>query len=316
MTKKSCKTSNLRSWSKRIFSIKLLKPWINHQNNCWFPVDVPKLRYDNWLRLTEEDAGRQQAHVWRAQQQVAARRWQQKRHTEDLHGVTGIGPTAHHQQQPVEQTKTWEQKQHKERINKEKLSVKESSDVGLFWIYSTVTVAARLTVIIQSNAELNSFTIMYPRFEYVAMLLLLFSQQNINNTFVPHLFHQMFYWCLSKNYSKRQQHHQTLHYLLPLLLAGTLIFSVHQHRVWCSMSSCRKLFHLKSSKKTHKTRSSDRRFEEYLRYYKSFRPFCSFCCYISSHKLSINEMKWVRWVFHYFVLCEFEPRKPKSSPKI
>lgn len=87
---------------------------INKISEDKFSVIWPKIRYDNRLIqrvwFTEEDAGSQQAHVRRAQAQIAARCWQEKRHTENLHGIAGIGPTTHNQQQPMEQTKTWEQK--------------------------------------------------------------------------------------------------------------------------------------------------------------------------------------------------------------
>lgn len=55
---------------------------------------------------TKENAGSQQAHVRGAEEQIAARCRQEKWHAEDLHGVAGIGPTAHEQKQPVEQAKT------------------------------------------------------------------------------------------------------------------------------------------------------------------------------------------------------------------
>lgn len=61
--------------------------------------------------LTKENAGSQQAHVRRAEVQVAARCRQEKWHAENLHGVAGVGPAAHEQEQPVEQAKTFRPKQ-------------------------------------------------------------------------------------------------------------------------------------------------------------------------------------------------------------
>lgn len=70
--------------------------------------------------FTKENAGGEQAHVRGAQLQIAACRRQKKRHAEDLHGVAGVGPAAHGQQEPVEQTKTWEQNQSKQGTRAER----------------------------------------------------------------------------------------------------------------------------------------------------------------------------------------------------
>lgn len=66
-----------------------------------FSLDQPKVSYDKWLikqGITKENAASQQADVQGAEQQIAAGRWQEERHAEDLDGIAGSGPTTHDQE--------------------------------------------------------------------------------------------------------------------------------------------------------------------------------------------------------------------------